>query len=157
MDDYCYDPPVLLLEAKSQPDQNVVLPYIDRLHPEILSHIFFVHARDNDELYTLRWTRVLLVCKRWHDVATGTQCLWSYINISCAVRPHDPDPSDIEAHDSPDVRRIDAQLTRAGMSPLTVIINMAVPMSEAKLARTTMFSDRHNLSSLTMGGSYPEA
>ena len=38
-----------------------------RLQPELLSTLFIIYARDNNELFDLRWTKLLLVCRRWYE------------------------------------------------------------------------------------------
>ncbi|KZV62463.1 hypothetical protein PENSPDRAFT_591383, partial [Peniophora sp. CONT] len=100
----CSSPQPALLEAVDGGNDHKILPLLDaelqrsssrlqrlkeyrnalaspmyRLHPEILSNVFYIYAQDNDELFNLRWTRVLLVCRRWHDVAVNASSLWSFI------------------------------------------------------------------------------
>ncbi|KZV66870.1 hypothetical protein PENSPDRAFT_562048, partial [Peniophora sp. CONT] len=51
------------------------------LLPELLSKIFVIYATDGHELFNMRWTRLLLVCRRWYDVGVSTPKLWSYISL----------------------------------------------------------------------------
>ncbi|KZV63095.1 hypothetical protein PENSPDRAFT_551231, partial [Peniophora sp. CONT] len=52
---------------------------IATLLPELLSIIFFMYAEDTYGLSNLRWTRLLHVCRHWHNVGVRTPELWSYI------------------------------------------------------------------------------
>ncbi|KZV61505.1 hypothetical protein PENSPDRAFT_540298, partial [Peniophora sp. CONT] len=62
--------------------RNSVASPMYRLQTEILSDIFLIYARENDELFNLRWTRLLFVCRRWYNIAMDTQGLWSFIDIN---------------------------------------------------------------------------
>ncbi|KZV73745.1 hypothetical protein PENSPDRAFT_540255, partial [Peniophora sp. CONT] len=59
--------------------RNTLTSPFYNLLPEILSYIFFIYAQDNNELFNLRWARLLLVCRRWHEVGLTTPKLWSFI------------------------------------------------------------------------------
>ncbi|VDB99801.1 unnamed protein product [Peniophora sp. CBMAI 1063] len=112
------------------------LPPAHRLPPELLARLFFIYASNNDALYDLRWTKLLFVCKRWHDVGLQTQNLWSFIAWK-------PVPSPIRAfltglgpqeEDVQRMRRIDVQRQRAEHSLLSVKISLAPHLSPAILA-----------------------
>lgn len=151
--------------------RNTLSSAIYCLQPEILSRIFFVYAQENDELFNLRWTRLLLVCRRWHDIGKNTQSLWSFIDVNFSRNRYGPvdgfrnleelDARDVirdvirhmDELDARDVRRIDAQRMQAGLSSLTIRMHMdSDTPSEVKLAYTTMFWEPHCLSSLDAGG-----
>ncbi|QRV95481.1 pyrolysin [Ceratobasidium sp. AG-Ba] len=59
---------------------------INRLSPEILSHIFMINVAMSPcmfvgDKYDTR-SIILLVCSRWYNVAVKTPALWSHIDIS---------------------------------------------------------------------------
>ncbi|KZV62665.1 hypothetical protein PENSPDRAFT_739241 [Peniophora sp. CONT] len=66
-----------------QRHRNALASPIMQLPPEILAEIFTFYAFQQgiDALYMLKWTRILLVCHRWHDVAVSTPVLWSFIDF----------------------------------------------------------------------------
>ncbi|KAJ6626207.1 hypothetical protein B0H10DRAFT_547873 [Mycena sp. CBHHK59/15] len=92
---------ISMLKAKS----NALAP-IYRLPNEIISLIFAKYAVETGQLFNLRWTKVMLVCRRWHDVALGAQPLWGFI----------------EAAFHRGLKRLMIQLQRSGAAPLTVKI-----------------------------------
>ena len=126
----------LSFQCSNQPRDALVAP-VDHLYPEILSEIFYAYAEDYDELFSLRWTRLLLVCRRWHDIALNTQSLWSFMNIGCAVPIGELSHPDIHALDSTDIRRIETQRARAWSFPLTLKMRLYSPISDAKVALAT--------------------
>ncbi|KAJ7282925.1 hypothetical protein C8J57DRAFT_1710985 [Mycena rebaudengoi] len=82
------------------------------LPTELLSRIFTEYALQDSArpLSTLRWTRVMLVCKRWHAVAITVQPLWSDIDtFTQRVRA---------------LQRLKTQLDRSGAAQLTVNLNL---------------------------------
>ncbi|KZV62459.1 hypothetical protein PENSPDRAFT_658093 [Peniophora sp. CONT] len=123
-----------------------------RLHPELLSYIFFIYAQNNNELFDLRWTRLLFVCRRWHDVGKHTQSLWSYIDIKAVPPRRRPDGSHIVHDPDMDIRRIETQRARAGLWPLTIRMAGNVHLSEAKQAYVSMFWNPTSLASFTVNG-----
>ncbi|VDC01122.1 unnamed protein product [Peniophora sp. CBMAI 1063] len=133
--------------------RNALLSPMYRLHPEILSSIFFNYAQGNGELFNLRWTRLLFVCRRWHDIAMKTLKLWSFIDVSL------PQGSNYNSHerdkaDARDVRRIETQRSRAGLFPLTLKMSLHNLLSEAKLAYTTLYWSPSSLRSMTVNGEH---
>ncbi|KAL1699872.1 hypothetical protein EV121DRAFT_264740, partial [Schizophyllum commune] len=54
---------------------------ISSLPNEILGDIFLLYARDTNTLSGLRWTKLLLVCRRWTIIGLSTPALWSYIEF----------------------------------------------------------------------------
>ncbi|KZV61513.1 hypothetical protein PENSPDRAFT_693364 [Peniophora sp. CONT] len=124
------------------------------LQPEILSKIFFMCALDYNELFDLRWTRLLLVCKRWYDNAKDVQILWSFIDVTTS-RPtgyHPTGAGGTDELDARDIRRVETQRSRAGLSPLTIQTYVHEPISEAKLPYTTMFWEPVRIYSLNITG-----
>ncbi|VDC01328.1 unnamed protein product [Peniophora sp. CBMAI 1063] len=125
------------------------------LLPELLSKIFVIYAQDQLELFNLRWTKLLLVCRRWYDVGVSTPKLWSYISLV--------DPSATAFHFSgnaqlPDARlakRIEAQLARAGTAPLTIktgALGRRSDASESMKPYRSVFWNAGSLASLSLSG-----
>ncbi|KZV75551.1 hypothetical protein PENSPDRAFT_647090 [Peniophora sp. CONT] len=103
---------------------------IQRLPPELLALVFFVYAKENRELDDLRWTKLLLVCKRWHAVGMQTHKLWSFIDLS----PHPMSSrARAEVWDKRDLRRIELQRARAGNALLNVRMHLIPSLAAAKL------------------------
>ncbi|KZV73565.1 hypothetical protein PENSPDRAFT_648713 [Peniophora sp. CONT] len=133
--------------------RNWLASPIHRLHPEILQIIVFMYAHDNDELFDMRWVRLLHVCKRWHDILVHTPVLWSFMDVSSSDlaigRP--------DGRDASDIQRVAAQRSRVKLWPLTVRIrtNMyleaSLPQSKLALISSGLWNPR-SLSSLTAGG-----
>ncbi|KAL1727549.1 hypothetical protein EV714DRAFT_216940 [Schizophyllum commune] len=64
---------------------------ISSLPNEILGDIFLLYARETNTLSGLRWTKLLLVCRRWTIIGLSTPALWSYIefdNYALAASVH---------------------------------------------------------------------
>ncbi|VDC04495.1 unnamed protein product [Peniophora sp. CBMAI 1063] len=123
-----------------------------RLHPELLSRIMSIYAHGNHELYNLRWTRLILVCRRWHDMAMHSLSLWSFLDIATIRPPPMTKSSKYEETEAQHVRRIEMQLSRAAQSPLSVILELYAEPSEAKLPYTSMFWDPSSLHALRLSG-----
>ncbi|KAJ3545842.1 hypothetical protein NMY22_g2285 [Coprinellus aureogranulatus] len=58
--------------------QNVAAP-VNRLPPEILSHIFLDVQKQEDSVKTVCWVAVTHVCNHWRDVALKCTALWSHL------------------------------------------------------------------------------
>lgn len=86
--------------------RNTIVP-IFRLPDELLSQIFFEYASASNSLSDLKWTKLMLVCRRWHLVGMSTQTLWSFINIRAYDGIHR-------------YSKIYTQLERSGTTPLSV-------------------------------------
>lgn len=154
---------VTLLEAELQRSssrlqrlkehRNALTSPMYRMHPEILSNIFYIYAQDNNELYDLRWTRLLFVCRRWHDIAINILKLWSFIDVGPTLEttPYGGG-SDKQEREARDVRRIELQRSRAALSPLTIRMGLYSHLSEAKLAYTSLFWHSSSLFSLSVSG-----
>ncbi|KZV62472.1 hypothetical protein PENSPDRAFT_544618, partial [Peniophora sp. CONT] len=69
----------LLRVQRLKEHRNTLSSPMYRLQPELLSMIFYIYAKDNDELFNMRWVRLMFVCRRWHDIATRIPKLWSFI------------------------------------------------------------------------------
>nr|GAT53371.1 predicted protein [Mycena chlorophos] len=83
--------------------RNSLVPVL-RLPHEILAHIIELYALATDELFDLKWTKVMLVCRRWYQLAISAQRLWSFVNGQ--------------------LRGLEVQLERAGAAPLTFKIDL---------------------------------
>ncbi|KAJ7231098.1 hypothetical protein C8J57DRAFT_1385545 [Mycena rebaudengoi] len=70
---------------------------------ELLSNIFLQYAVQTDSLFNLRWTDLMLVCRRWHEILRAHQKLWGFIQVV------DNQP-----------QKLKEQLTRSGAAPLSV-------------------------------------
>ncbi|KZV73746.1 hypothetical protein PENSPDRAFT_259517 [Peniophora sp. CONT] len=131
--------------------RNALISPFYNLAPEILSRIFFIYAQDNDELYDLRWTKVLLVCRRWHDIGTLTPKLWSFIDLSYGFyRYRDVESAQAEALD---VKRLQRQVSLAGLWPCAVTLNLKQGLSDIKQTCLPMFWNPQFLYSLILTGS----
>lgn len=91
--------------------RNTRIP-IFRLPDDILSIIFFEYANNNYgyDLFALKWTPIMFVCRRWCNVATNEKRLWSFI----AMRS----PTDFQS-------RMHQQIIHSGGYPLTVMVSMS--------------------------------
>ncbi|VDB84647.1 unnamed protein product [Peniophora sp. CBMAI 1063] len=135
--------------------RNSLASFAYCLQPEILSNILLIYAKDNDMLFDLRWTRLLLVCRRWYDVAANTQNLWSYIDASATPIGYGANrPLLSQELDARDVRRIEAQRSRAGRSPLSIRMRIYDPPSDMKMAYTTVFWEPFCLSFLDLAAEH---
>ncbi|KAJ7141713.1 hypothetical protein C8R43DRAFT_587161 [Mycena crocata] len=94
---------IALLKAK----RNSLAP-ICSLPNELLCRIFIIYAVESDTLFNLKWTQIMYVCHRWHDLAMATQPLWAAVQIGWQKRR---------------IPRLFEQLTRSGAAPLTFKIN----------------------------------
>ncbi|KAJ7658442.1 hypothetical protein B0H17DRAFT_955289, partial [Mycena rosella] len=45
------------------------LPPIHRLPNELLALVLVMYAIESESLSTLKWTKTMLVCRRWYDLA----------------------------------------------------------------------------------------
>ncbi|KAJ7359849.1 hypothetical protein DFH08DRAFT_417822 [Mycena albidolilacea] len=81
------------------------------LPTEITSKIFASYAFESGTRLDLRWTQVMLVCRRWYDIALGEPELWATIEISPAMTP----------------AFFDAILSRSGVTPLSFRITSFGP------------------------------
>ncbi|KAF7290168.1 F-box domain-containing protein [Mycena indigotica] len=64
-----------------QSKRNTLVP-LSALPNELLCRIIDEYARQTDSLYDLRWTRVMMVCRRWCEVVRAEQKLWAYIDTN---------------------------------------------------------------------------
>ena len=103
-------PRVWTVLASLQSYRNQLIP-IFKLPPELLSRIMVEYASLTDSLFSLRWTKVMLVCHHWHDVALNSQELWSYVDLERVSL----DRSDA-------FKRIQTNFQRAPSSPQSVQI-----------------------------------
>ncbi|KAJ7664990.1 hypothetical protein B0H17DRAFT_854991, partial [Mycena rosella] len=55
------------------------LPPIHRLPNELLTMVLDMYAVGSESLSTLEWTKTMLVCRRWHDLALAAHALWGHI------------------------------------------------------------------------------
>ncbi|KZV73773.1 hypothetical protein PENSPDRAFT_682525 [Peniophora sp. CONT] len=103
-------------QCHMQECRNLLASPICLLAPEILSHIFFIYAHNEDHkaLFSLSWTSLLTVCRRWKDVCIESPKLWSYIHIG-----HLPTDAKFPSH-SAMIRRLNMQRERSKSYPLTV-------------------------------------
>lgn len=83
--------------------RNLIVP-IFALPNELLCRIIFEYASQSGYLFNLKWTRILLVCRRWNLVASRYQPLWSFIEIQSGRL----------------FRKMTIQFERSGVGPLTI-------------------------------------
>ncbi|KAJ6564731.1 hypothetical protein B0H19DRAFT_1141815 [Mycena capillaripes] len=93
---------ISILKARA----NALNP-ISTLPNEIISKIFGVYAFLSGPPFDLKWSQVMYVCRRWHDIALGEQYLWGFIQVSVSRNI---------------TKRMRGQLERSGSAPLTVHI-----------------------------------
>ncbi|KAJ7136321.1 hypothetical protein C8R43DRAFT_612914 [Mycena crocata] len=86
-------------------ERNSIAP-IARLPNELISIILDTYARDTNPLSTLKWTRVMLVCRLWYEISIVSHSLWGNIDLGWGPR----------------VSRLRTQLERSGTVPLTIRI-----------------------------------
>lgn len=89
---------------------------------DILHRIFNDYASDSDleQLFNLRWTKLMLVCRQWHVVGMSSPRLWSYISFEPPLSIPEIPSSEESAAVEADVRRVRTQISRAGTWPLTI-------------------------------------
>ncbi|KAJ7210085.1 hypothetical protein GGX14DRAFT_565874 [Mycena pura] len=93
---------ISILKAKA----NALTP-ISTLPNEIISKIFGMYAFSSLPSFDLKWSRIMLVCRRWYGIALAGQFLWSFIQVSSSYR----------------TGRVRKQLELSGAAPLTVKIH----------------------------------
>ncbi|KAJ7664998.1 hypothetical protein B0H17DRAFT_1091079 [Mycena rosella] len=57
------------------------LPPIHRLPNELLALVLVMYAIESESLSTLKWTKTMLVCRRWYDLALVAHALWGHIDL----------------------------------------------------------------------------
>ncbi|KAJ6479906.1 hypothetical protein C8R47DRAFT_1018989 [Mycena vitilis] len=87
--------------------RNAIAP-ISRLPNELLSRIITRYAADSDELANLKWTKIMKVCWRWHNLGLAAQSLWAFIETDWSI--------------SLGEERLHGQIQRSGLAPLTLTI-----------------------------------
>ncbi|VDC04438.1 unnamed protein product [Peniophora sp. CBMAI 1063] len=130
--------------------RNSLASPIHNLLPEILSHIFFIYAQDNDELFNMRWARLLLVCRRWRDIGMLTPKLWSFMDLFAAYYDEWDEAS--ARKEARDAQRVRAQMARVGLAPTTVKLTLHLNLSEPKRACLPMFWIPSALQSFHLNG-----
>jgi hypothetical protein len=119
---------ISILKAKAN-----ALNSISALPNEIISKIFVDFAFLSGPPFDLKWTKVMLVCRRWHAIALAEQQLWGFIQDSY----------------SDNWKRIRTQLKRSGAAPLTVKI-MA---GDSGMYSSTLLRHAERLRELRLTGS----
>ncbi|KAJ6460868.1 hypothetical protein DFH09DRAFT_1229502 [Mycena vulgaris] len=94
---------ISMLKAK----RNSLAP-ICSLPNELLSRILTIYAVESKTLSNLKWTKIMLVCHHWHDLALAAHSLWAFIELGWNHRDH---------------FRMWRQIDRSGVAPLTVKID----------------------------------
>ncbi|KAJ7123983.1 hypothetical protein C8R43DRAFT_39931 [Mycena crocata] len=92
---------IALLKAES----NSIAP-IARLPNELISIIMDMYARETISLSTLRWTKIMLVCRLWYEISIVSHSLWAEIDLGWPLC----------------VSRLRIQLERSGQVSLTIRI-----------------------------------
>ncbi|KAJ7690259.1 hypothetical protein B0H17DRAFT_1065318 [Mycena rosella] len=80
------------------------LPPIHRLPNELLALVLVMYAIESESLSTLKWTKTMLVCRRWYDLALVPHALWGHIDLGWNRNPS----------------RLRLQLERSGVAPLEI-------------------------------------
>ncbi|KAI0067596.1 hypothetical protein BV25DRAFT_836848 [Artomyces pyxidatus] len=102
---------------------------------EILFRIILEYALSMD-IFSPEWTKVILVCRRWYDIAIRHTQLWSYLS---ARHSHPPFRNHFRNF-----------LRRSGAYPLTCVFDDDTDV--AVVACATLRSDAHRMRSLTVEG-----
>ncbi|KAJ6518139.1 hypothetical protein C8R47DRAFT_1062676 [Mycena vitilis] len=89
---------IALLKAK----RNAMAP-ICSLPNELMTRILTIFAVETGSLFDLKWTKVMYVCHRWHELALAAQPLWGFIDAK---------------YDR--TTRLITQLMRSGVAPLSL-------------------------------------
>ncbi|KAJ7616543.1 hypothetical protein FB45DRAFT_230222 [Roridomyces roridus] len=84
------------------------LSAISALPNELIAKIFRFYAFLDRPPFDLKWTKVMLVCRRWHDIAVAEQWLWSFVKES------------LSSYNFKSMQQIITQLDRSGAAPLTL-------------------------------------
>ncbi|KAF7296217.1 F-box domain-containing protein [Mycena chlorophos] len=93
-----------------QTKRNSLVPFF-QLPNEILSQIMFFYARESGvSTFTLRWAKIMHVCRRLHQIVVAEHALWSHIFAT------DMD-TDVYHH-------IEKQTANAGICSLTVSLTL---------------------------------
>lgn len=124
---------------------------------DVLYRIFDDYVgEDLEQLFSLSWTKVLLVCRHWHAVGLLSPRLWSFIRfepiLSVAEVPSSEGFADVET----DVCRVRMQLVRAGTWPLTIRYK-PLPWTYPDYFQDlgmTVFWNPHSVQSLSLRGDY---
>ncbi|KAJ7607632.1 hypothetical protein DFH06DRAFT_1486478 [Mycena polygramma] len=105
---------------------------ISTLPNELIAKIFEMYAFLEGPPFGLKWTKVMLVCHRWHDVALNEQSLWGFIRDSFTHG----------------MKQIETQLERSGAAPLSVMIDSL----DSPLYATVILQHAERLSELNLTG-----
>ncbi|KAJ7653905.1 hypothetical protein DFH06DRAFT_1203180 [Mycena polygramma] len=105
---------------------------ISTLPNELIAKIFEMYALLEGPPFDLKWTKVMLVCHRWHDVALSEQSLWGFIRDSFTHG----------------MKQIQTQLERSGAAPLSVMIDSL----DSPLYATVILQHAERLSELNLSG-----
>ncbi|KAJ7611411.1 hypothetical protein DFH06DRAFT_1485299 [Mycena polygramma] len=105
---------------------------ISTLPNELIAKIFEMYAFLEGPPFDLKWTKVMLVCHRWHDVALSEQSLWGFIRDSFTHG----------------MKQIQTQLERSGAAPLSVMIDSL----DSPLYATVILQHAERLSELNLSG-----
>ncbi|KAF7318673.1 F-box domain-containing protein [Mycena chlorophos] len=93
-----------------QTKRNGLVPFF-QLPNEVISQILAFYAGVSGiSSFSLTWTKIMLVCRRFYEVAKAEHALWSYV-----------DASDLSAKAHTSLRR---QISNAGVCPLTMTMTV---------------------------------
>ncbi|KAJ7059606.1 hypothetical protein C8F01DRAFT_1145087 [Mycena amicta] len=86
--------------------RNALVP-IFKIPNEILCRIIelYAHASGRRSLFDLKWTKIILVCRRWYELALAEQRLWSYVEANGRDKMY-------------------TQLERSGVAPLHMKVSL---------------------------------
>ncbi|KAJ7659188.1 hypothetical protein DFH06DRAFT_1472604 [Mycena polygramma] len=76
----------------------------------IMIRILTIYAVETQSLFNLKWTKVMYVCHRWHELALAAQPLWKFL---------DAKHSGLYKH------RLVIQLKRSGVAPLSLQLHFS--------------------------------
>ncbi|KAJ7186424.1 hypothetical protein C8R46DRAFT_1057161 [Mycena filopes] len=87
--------------------RNAMTP-ISALPNELMARIFTIYAVESD-ISSLKWVKVMYVCRHWCELAQAQHSLWGFIDVLARGGP----------------RRLFAQLERSGTAPLTIKVALS--------------------------------
>ncbi|KZV75174.1 hypothetical protein PENSPDRAFT_647453 [Peniophora sp. CONT] len=123
-------------DPSSRYRRNITTVPICRLAPELLSRIFTEYAEEEGAHWNLKWTYLMLVCRRFREVGLAHIELWSYISMPL----HLPSPDACASYET--------RIGRAKGWPLSIRLHYNTDLAYFLEHRETFFWQPANLKEL---------
>ncbi|KAJ7239670.1 hypothetical protein C8J57DRAFT_1372406 [Mycena rebaudengoi] len=81
-----------------------------------MSRIITIYAVESNSLASLGWTKIMLVCRLWREIALASQPLWTVIDVPYRG-----------------FQRVSRQLELSGAAPLTIKLGATSSLSYARI------------------------